>query len=242
MEWAYNNTCHPFAEYSSKFNKKLPFLDGSRANSIKNLGCSLKLLWKEFKEVYGLSFLSLDEIDINAIEDLFWKYFISKHAVGFERSVEIFKKYVSKRISLMTKEQRDLINKNIPLFADDENWMLGCRDYLKHLIYTSPRGYICELIILDILRDHTNGFIRESSIEDERKGIDGYIISQEGKTYPISLKPSTYKPSHISPLYDRCLITYNKYNKENAYNSDLIFEFQSGDDIIRSCLKGAIHN
>ena len=38
---------------------------------------------------------------------------------------------------------------------------------------------------------------------------DGYIISQEGKTYPISLKPSTYKSSHISPLYDKCLITYN---------------------------------
>lgn len=228
MEWAYNNPYQPTAEWSPSLQAYQPFLDASEANSVSNLG-SLKTIWKTFERIHKLHELPLAMIDINVLEERFWDYYITNYSHKFEHSVKILENYIHTRRILMTVKDREIERQHIPIFADDKTWIAGCRDYLKHLVYTTPRGYLYELILFAILQAHTNGYFQESSIPDERKGIDGYIITDKMR-YPVSLKPSTYTKKYASPLYRQCWITYFKRDK---YFPDLVFEFQSGEDIIK---------
>ena len=227
MEWAYNNPYQPTAERNRERDIYMPFLDGSRANATKNLG-SLKTIWSNFVKDTKLYLINLDDIDINVIEKDFWNYYISKYKNNFERSVQVLQAYVSSRRKMMTQKQRDYERAYAPFFANDKVWMEGCRDFLKHLVYTSPRGYMMEIVLLAALKEYLNAAVEDSNAQDEREGIDGYVIIN-GNRIPISLKPSTYNRNAMSPLSDICWVIYHK--KKYTY-PDLVFEFKNGDHLL----------
>ncbi len=227
MEWAYNNPYQPTAERNRERDIYMPFLDGSRANATKNLG-SLKTIWSNFVKDTKLYLINLDDIDINVIEKDFWNYYISKYKNNFERSVQVLQAYVSSRRKMMTQKQRDYERAYAPFFANDKVWMEGCRDFLKHLVYTSPRGYMMEIVLLAALKEYLHAAVEDSNAQDEREGIDGYVIVN-GKRIPISLKPSTYNRNAMSPLSDVCWVIYHK--KKYTY-PDLVFEFKNGDHLL----------
>lgn len=227
MEWAYNNPYQPTAERNRERDIYMPFLDGSHANATKNLG-SLKTIWSNFVKDTKLYLINLDDIDINVIEKDFWNYYISKYKNNFERSVQVLQAYVSSRRKMMTQKQRDYERAYAPFFANDKVWMEGCRDFLKHLVYTSPRGYMMEIVLLAALKEYLNAAVEDSNAQDERDGIDGYVIVN-GNRIPISLKPSTYNRNAMSPLSDICWVIYHK--KKYTY-PDLVFEFKNGDHLL----------
>jgi hypothetical protein len=227
MEWAYNNPYQPTAERNRERDIYMPFLDGSHANATKNLG-SLKTIWSNFVKDTKLYLINLDDIDINVIEKDFWNYYISKYKNNFERSVQVLQAYVSSRRKMMTQKQRDYERAYAPFFANDKVWMEGCRDFLKHLVYTSPRGYMMEIVLLAALKEYLNAAVEDSNAQDERDGIDGYVIVN-GNRIPISLKPSTYNRNAMSPLSDMCWVIYHK--KKYTY-PDLVFEFKNGDHLL----------
>lgn len=225
MEWAYNNPYQPSAEWSEHFQNYQPFLDASHANATYNLG-SLKNIWKEFELSHNLHALSLMEIDINQLEEKFWEYYMKHYSSNYWKGVQVLEDYVRTRRMSMTPEERALEQKYIPIFADDANWIAGCQDYIKHLIYTSPRGYLMELILFAALREVYGGKFVESDEDAERKGIDGYL-ELNGEKIAISLKPDSYSRGYASPLHDACWVTYYK---KNAYYPDLVFEFKQGQE------------
>lgn len=225
MEWAYNNPNQPSAEWSEKFQNYQPFLDASRANATYNLG-SLKNIWKEFELSHNLHALSLMEIDINKLEAEFWGYYIKHYSRNYWQGVQILEDYVRTRRMSMTPEERAMEQKYIPIFADDATWIAGCKDYIKHLIYTSPRGYLMELILFAALREVYGGKFVESDEDAERKGIDGYL-EKNGEKIAISLKPDSYNHNYASPLHNTCWVTYLK---KNMYYPDLVFEFKQGQE------------
>lgn len=223
LEFMYNNVHQPCAEYDSKLGKHMPFLDGSRANSTRVLG-SLKNIWKDFEKLNNLYTMDPGQFDINLLEEMFWRYYISHYKSNFERAVQILEDYVRVRRSYMTDEELAAEQYEAPILSNSVVWTMGCRDYLRHLIYTTPRGYIMELMLFTTLRNLTGKPFREATAEDERNGIDGYI----GNT-PVSLKPSTYKTDYASPLDTTCFVIYlNKY----FTTPDLIFEFKTGEEML----------
>ena len=227
LEWAFNNPNQPTAEYDMERDIFLPFLDGSRANTTKNLG-SLKTIWFDFARINGLADITLDELDINKIESDFWNYYISTNSTKFNRSVEILRKYVRERRCSMSKKQRGEERSRVPFFSDNEIWMEGCYDYLKHLVYTTPRGYVMEIALLRVLREYLNVETEFSEAQDERLGIDGYVIINLERI-PISLKPISYKHGIGSPLYEGCWVVY--HNKNYTF-PDLVFEFKTGAELL----------
>lgn len=227
MEWAYNNPYQPTAEVNTERDIYMPFLDASRANATRNLG-SLKTIWSDFVKDTKLYLINLDDIDINTIEKDFWEYYISKYSRKFEYSVQILQKYVLSRRKLMSAEDRNYERTYAPFFANDKVWMEGCRDFLKHLIYTSPRGYLMEIVLLAALKQYLHVDVEDSNAEDERNGIDGYVIVNQNRI-PISLKPSTYNRNSMSPLSEVCWIIY--YKKKYTY-PDLVFEFKNGGEFL----------
>ena len=227
MEWAYNNPYQPTAERNRERDIYMPFLDGSHANATKNLG-SLKTIWSNFVKDTKLYLIKLDDIDINVIEKDFWNYYISKYKNNFERSVQVLQKYVAERRRKMTQKDRDYERTYAPFFANDRVWLEGCRDFLKHLVFTSPRGYLMEIVLLAALKQYLHADVENSTAEDERNGIDGYVIVN-GNRIPISLKPSTYTRNTMSPLSGVCWVIYHK--KKHTY-PDLVFEFKNGDHLL----------
>ncbi len=227
MEWAYNNPYQPTAEINVERDIYMPFLDASRANATKNLG-SLKTIWSNFVKDTKLYLIDLNDIDINVIEKDFWEYYISKYSRNFEYAVQVLQRYVSNRRKLMTQKERNYERTYAPFFANDKVWMEGCRDFLKHLVYTSPRGYLMEIVLLAALKQYLNADVEDSNFDDERNGIDGYVIVNKNRV-PISLKPSTYNRNSMSPLSDMCWIVYHK--KKYTY-PDLVFEFKNGQNLL----------
>ncbi len=226
MEWAYNNPRQPVAEISETKGIPVAFLDASHANAARNLG-SLKTIWKAFEKSENLHQCNLDELDINDIEERFWNYYIQKHRAHFNRSVQILEDYVRRRRAEMSAEDVARERLNTP-FCDEAMWIAGCKDYLKHLVYTTPRGYMMELVLFAALQTKIGGEFRESDINDERAGIDGFLAFHN-ETIAISLKPDSYCKQTMSPLYDACWVTYNR---PRANTRDLKFVFQSGADKI----------
>ena len=233
MEWAYNNTYQPTSEYNQRRDMYMPYLDGSHANATNILG-SLKTIWSEFVKNTKLYLIELDDIDINKIEEDFCNYYIQKHNKRFEESVKVLQTYVMQRRRLMTKQQKDFERQHAPFFSEDKVWLDGCKDFLKHLIYTTPRGYLMEIILLAALKQYLNADVEDSNAEDERNGIDGYVILN-GNRIPISLKPSTYNRNTLSPLSEVCWIIYHK--KKYTY-PDLIFEFMNGEQLLFGGING----
>ena len=200
----------------------MPYLDGSHSNATNILG-SLKTIWSEYVKNTKLYLIELDDIDINKIEEDFWNYYIQKYNRRFEESVKVLQTYVMQRRRLMTKQQKDFERQHAPFFSEDKVWLDGCKDFLKHLIYTTPRGYLMEIVLLAALKQYLNTDVEDSNADDERNGIDGYVILN-GNRIPISLKPSTYNRNTLSPLSEVCWIIYHK--KKYTY-PDLIFEFMN---------------
>lgn len=223
MEWAYNNPYQPFAELDGATGKRLPLLDGSHANSFSILGC-MKEIWKDFVREEGLLNIDLDSIDINDIEERFWRFYTSLYSSRFEKAVSVLQEYVRKRRADMTEEQRKIERTNYPEFRNEDIWIDGCRDYLRHLIFVSPRGYIYEIILFAALAKITGEEVRASSASDERKGIDGFV-----KDINVSVKPSSYKSIYISPLDKTCFAIYEKKCKTYP---DLVFKFLSGEKFL----------
>lgn len=227
MEWAYNNPYQPTAEYYGPNDVYLPYLDGSHANATKTLG-SLKTIWSNFVKDTMLYLTDLDDFDINEIEKNFWNYYIEKYESNFNNAVAVLQKYVLSRRKLMTPEQRNYERTYAPFFANDKVWAEGCRDFIKHLIYTSPRGYVMEIVLLATLKEYLGAEVEDSNMYDERNGIDGFVIINDNRI-PISLKPDTYRKTSMSPLYDVCWVVYHK--KKYTY-PDLVFEFKNGANLI----------
>lgn len=225
MEWAYNNAYQPSAEWDTRLQRYQPFLDASHANATRYLG-SLKNIWKTFELTHRLHTLSLMEIDINQLEEQFWGYYMTHYSRNYWNSVQVLENYVHQRRMSVTPEERELEKQHIPIFADDANWIAGCKDYIKHLIYTSPRGYLMELILFAALREVYGGAFIESDEEAERQGIDGYF-EFNGQRIAISLKPDSYHKVYASPLHDACWVTY--FKKTFAF-PDLVFEFKQGQE------------
>lgn len=223
MEWAYNNGGQPFADIDYK-GYAIGYIDGSRANAVKTIG-SMKSIWKDFERMY-MHKADFDNIRIDIIEDNFWNYYISNYKENFEAGVKVFEDYVKSKRCYVGEETRALEEKHFPIFAYDDTWIKGCRDYLKHLIRKSTRGFMMEVILYTALEKLTGGSVIESSVKDERKGIDFYISINDTK-YPVSLKPSTFRYG-ISPVYQDCLVKYNKHENDG----DLIFTFYSGKELL----------
>lgn len=226
MEWAYNNPRQPVAEISDVKGVPIAFLDASHANAARNLG-SLKTIWKAFEKAENLHQCNLEELDINDIEERFWNYYIQRHRSHFNKSVQILEDYVRRRRAQMTEADKAREIQNSP-FVSEDMWIAGCRDYLKHLVYTTPRGYMLELVLFAALQSKIGGVFRESDINAEREGIDGFL-DFHNDTIPVSLKPDSYYKQTMSPLYDACWVTYNR---PRANTRDLRFVFQSGSERI----------
>ena len=223
MEMLFNNSDHPCAEFDKKKGKKLPFLDGSGANQISNLG-SMKEIWKEFERERHIHYIPLDFINLKRLEKEFWSYYIKNYSDKFQKSSDILFSYIKERRKKMTdedkKKEKDFLlkySKEID-YESDDFWRDVSKDFLKHLIYKTPKGYLYELILLGVLKDITGGEIIESNIENERKGIDGFIRMGD-RDIPISLKPKSYRNSHISPVNNECLIIYEEDGSDLLYRT-----------------------
>ena len=85
------------------------------------------------------------------------------------------------------------------------------RSWLKNLVYEKT---FCGLEAQELILKHIaekNGFEwMLGSIEDEKQGIDGYIIDPNGpRFYPLQIKSSSYKNEH-KPEHFMCpIVTYD---------------------------------
>ena len=120
---------------------------------------------------------------------------------------------------------RDIMNKmeevknNINQLTEDM-----VRSWLKNLVYEKT---FCGLEAQELILKHIaekNGFEwMLGSMEDEKQGIDGYIIDPNGpRFYPLQIKSSSYNNEH-KPEYFICpVVTYDlikegvKYKMPNA--------------------------
>ena len=131
---------------------------------------------------------------------------------------------------MMSEEQRAKEREFFPFLADDDLWTRGCKDYLEYLIKVKTvRGFFVELVFFKALESISGGEFIESTMEEERQGIDGFLLL-DGVKYPVSIKPDTFKGGR-SPVYEDRLVKYRK-----SYN-DLVFQFITGEDMLEAVKK-----
>lgn len=225
MEWAYNNPRQPGVETDRRTGKSMPFLDGSGANRVKILG-SLKEAWKAFERESGIMNFSVYSLDVNALSAGFFDFYCRTHRGALERSAEILRCYVRERRSLASREEKERGGTAFPWFTE-EMWDRGCYDYIRHLVWRTPRGYLCELLFFTAMRELTGAGFLESDVESERNGIDGYLTAYGYDPFPVCVKPSTWSRRRISPVYEGCMVIYMQ--EEQSY-PHAVFEFLSGGE------------
>ena len=234
MEWAYNNPRQPGAETDGKTGKRLPFLDGSGANRIRVLG-SLKEAWKAYERESGLINVPVGDIDVNALNAGFFACYERTHPGALERSAEILRRYMRERRSLASEEEKTRGKTAFPWFTE-RNWDEGCRDFVRHLVWKTPKGYLRELMFFSAMRELTGAGFLESDVESERRGIDGYLTAPDRAPFPVCIKPSTWSRRRISPVYEGCMVIYMP--EEQTY-PDAVFEFLSGGEECLSFVRSA---
>lgn len=224
LEFMYNNKNQPNTDIDWT-GKKRGYINGSKANAVRNLG-SMKEIWKKFECEYMKEF-DFDNFEIRDIEEKYWDYYISKYKNKFENCVRIFEKYIKLKRELMSEEEKAKEEEHYPFLIDEDVWVSACRDYLEYLVRVKTvRGFITELVFFKSLEDITGGKLIESTKEEESKGIDGYILL-DGEKYAACLKPSTYTPKgDSSPVY---MGRYVEYKQDGE---DLVFVFKTGKDLL----------
>lgn len=228
MEWAYNNPRQPGSEIDGRTGKRMPFLDGSGANRVSVLG-SLKEAWKEYERESGIRDADVDDLDVNRLEEDFFRFYETTRRGRLEASAEILRNYVKERREGISESDRRKGLAAAPFFTDDV-WEAGCLDYVRHLVWTTPRGYLRELMFFSAVRELTGAEFAESDAASERRGIDGYLIADGRAPFPASVKPSTWSRRTVSPIYEGCVVIYRT---ERESYPDAVFEFESGG---RECL------
>lgn len=231
FEFMYNNPNQPNS-YIQRNGRKVAYLDNSKANATSNLG-SMKEIWKEFEKV-ELSKLDLENININEIEDSFWNHYITRYKDKFDRCVGILEKYIDEKRKSLTEEERKKEREHYP-FLTDEIWIAGCRDYLEYLIrIKTVRGFIVETIFFNSLVSLVGGEYIESSMEEERRGIDGFLLFENEK-WPCCIKPNSYNViAGVSPIDIRRLVFYRQSG------NNLVFEFKTGFDLLETIIRKLI--
>ena len=228
FEFMYNNPYAPNVDSKYKYGRGIvacSYVDGSSANKQKNIG-SMKNIWKDFEDKY-LKDLDFNDLDIKSIERLFWNYYITNYGDKFNVGVSVLEDYILRKRELMTEEQKTKEREAYPFLDNDDLWKRGCRDYLEYLIRVKTvRGFIIELVLFKALESLSGGEFIESDAENEKKGIDGFIVLN-GSKFPVSLKPNTFGGG-ISPVYKNRLVKYKKLN------NDLYFTFTTGEDLLRA--------
>lgn len=226
FEFMYNNPNQPNSNIIYKNGKYIHcgYLDGSGANHVKNLG-SMKEIWKEFEREH-LKFIDFNNIEINYIEDLFWEFYITRYESNFNNSVKILKNYIRKKRLLMSDDERRKEQEYYP-YLTDEKWISGCYDYLKYLIKSKTvNGFLVEVVFFKSLENIIGGYFLESTADDERNGIDGFLV-YDGIKYPACIKPITYNKNRcVSPIYKHRYVEYSKKDK------NLVFVLKTGSDIL----------
>ena len=223
MEWAFNNSRQPGAETDRRTGKKLPFLDGSGANRVRVLG-SLKEAWKAYERTSGLINIPVWDLDVNALNAGFFDYYTQTHPGALENSAEILRRYVENRRSFAPEWEKVPGRLAYPWFTE-KMWSDGCYDFVRHLVWTTPRGYLRELMFFTTIREMTGAGFIESDAGAERKGVDGYLVVDGRKPFPVCVKPSTWSRRRISPIYEGCIVTYLR--EEDSY-PNAVFEFETG--------------
>ena len=75
-----------------------------------------------------------------------------------------------------------------------------------------------KLILKTIAENHHFDWIL-GSIEDERQGIDGYIIDPKGpKFYPLQIKSSSYGNKHKQEHFVCPIVTYDLFEEGINFN------------------------
>ena len=116
---------------------------------------------------------------------------------------------------------RDIMNKmeevknNINQLTEDM-----IRSWLRNLVYEKT---FCGLEAQELILKHiaeNNGFIwMLGSMEDEKQGIDGFIIDPYGpKFYPLQIKSSSYDKKHKSEHFICPIVTYDLIKEGIKYN------------------------
>ena len=109
------------------------------------------------------------------------------------------------------------VKKNINSLTED-----NIREWLENLVYEKT---FCgleaqELILADIAKKNSMDWII-GSIEDEKQGIDGYIINNKEESlsiYPLQIKSSSYKNKHKQEHFICPIVTYELEEMGIKYN------------------------
>lgn len=234
LEFMLNNKYGPLSGYTWKWGQpvKAGAIDVSKANRSRVIG-SMKNIWKDFEREH-LEDLDLANIDIKETERLFWNYYITKYNDKFHAGVEVLAAYVDKKRKLMSPIDRARERELCPLLDNEEIWHRACRDYMEYLIRVKTvRGFIVELVFFKALAEISGGEFIESDSEEEKNGIDGFLLL-DGKSYPVCIKPNTFRGG-CSPVYEDRLVKYRQSR------NDLSFYFSTGVDMLEAVNKAA-HN
>ena len=98
------------------------------------------------------------------------------------------------------------VKKNIDLLTEDK-----VRSWLENLVYEKTYcGLEAQELILKHIAEENNFDWMLGSVEDEKQGIDGYIINPDGpQFYPLQIKSSTYANKHKQEHFDCPIVTYD---------------------------------
>jgi len=143
----------------------------SHITRVKYMG-STSVLFKEFKG---------SGEGVTSVED--WRRFYENRVVSDDGASgkEAIQQAGAKLYAQVDKIRRELNN----ITPSD------CEDYIDDLLINkSFAGHGIEEAMLRKIAEKTNRTFTASTLEDERKGIDGFLDDE-----PVSVKPSTYKYS-----------------------------------------------
>ena len=96
------------------------------------------------------------------------------------------------------------------------------REWLENLVYEKTFcGLEAQELILENIAEKNNMKWMLGSIEDEKQGIDGYIINDKEKSlsiYPLQIKSSSYGNKHKQEHFLCPIVTYELKEKGIKYN------------------------
>jgi len=131
---------------------------------------------------------------------------VKAHMAGIDQGVQdIMSKLTQVKASLNSVKEKDI------------------RKWLENLTYEKTYcGLEAQEMILDkIATDLGNGYTYKlGSLEDERKGIDGFVIDPNGKKFALQIKSESYRNKNKQEQFKCPIIFYNLSKGGVEFNFD----------------------
>jgi len=178
----------------------------SQITRVKNVG-STSQLFREFRQTHSSGVTSVHD----------WRAFYEQHTVNDEQTgAEALQAAGAKLYAQVEKIRAELSN----ITPQD------CVEYVDDLVINkSFAGHGIEEAMLRKIAEKTNRTFTPSTLDDERKGVDGYLDAE-----PVSVKPASYRAGE-NPHDNLPAKIYYYALTENDVKTDQLLRIADGNGI-----------